>query len=266
MSEVPPVADTPQIEGKMFLFRKPELLTKESHGSLGVKRPDRPFAFCEGVRAVPLTISEIALAQKHYPIIFADEKNPMPMAVVGLIDDINLFVDDKGEWEQNCYIPGYIRRYPFALASDQNSDRMAIVVDVEYEGITKKPDAKFFNKDEPSDETKRVMEYCSNYERDRLTTQQFAKTLAEYDLLATQVAQFTPEGSDPQPFAQYIGVEEKRLTDMADEQFIELRKSNILPILYAQLMSMANWRTIMDRRVRRHDLKPDQILKPLTKQ
>ncbi|MCI5047819.1 MAG: SapC family protein [Aquisalinus sp.] len=266
MSEVPPVADTPQIEGKMFLFRKPELLTKEAHGSMGVKRPKRPFAFCEGVRAVPLTVTEIPMAQKHYPIIFADEKNPMPMAVVGLIDDINLFVDDKGEWEQNCYIPGYIRRYPFALASDQNSERMAIVVDVEYEGITKKPDAKFFENDEPSDETKRVMEYCSNYERDRINTQQFAQALAEHDLLATQVAQFTPDGGDPRPFAQYIGVEEKRLTQLTDDKYLELRKSNLLPLLYAQLMSMANWRTIMDRRIRRHGLDESDFLQPVTKQ
>ena len=61
MTDMPPVADAPQIEGKMFLFRKPELLTKEAHGDKGVARPDRPFAFCEAVRAVPITVSEIAM-------------------------------------------------------------------------------------------------------------------------------------------------------------------------------------------------------------
>ncbi len=266
MTEMPPVADAPQLEGTMYLFRKPELLTKEKHGELGVSRPKRPFAFCDSVRAIPITISEIALVQKHYPIIFADPQNPMPMAVVGLIDDVNLFVGEKdGEWEQNCYVPGYVRRYPFALAGDKESDKMAIVIDSEYEGLSKKADVKFFEGEDTTDETKRAMEYCSNYERDRLMTQQFAQALVQYDLVTSQVAQFTPEGGESQPFAQYSGIEEKRLTDLADDKFLELRKSNILPILYAQLMSMGNWRMIMDRRVRRFDLKADQVLQPVTK-
>ena len=265
MSETP-AAQIPQIEGQMFLFRKPELLNKEQHGKLGVSRPDRPFGFCDSVRAVPLTISEIAMAQKHYPIIFSNEKEPLPLAVVGLIDDVNLFVDEKGEWESNMYIPGYIRRYPFALAGDQSSDRMAIILDTEYEGLTDKPDVKFFDGDEPSEDTKKAMDYCSNYERDRIVTLQFGKQLAEYGLVSTQVAQFTPEGGEAQPFAQYVGVEEGKLTELADDKYLELRKSNILPILYAQLMSMGNWRTLMDRRVRRFNLDPAKVLEPMTKQ
>ncbi len=267
MSETPPMGQAPALEGKMYLFRKPELLTKEKHGNLGVSRPARPYAFCEAVRAVPITVSEIAMVQKHYPIIFADAQNPMPMAVVGLIDDINLFVGEDGEWEQNSYIPGYLRRYPFALANDQNSDRMAIVVDAEYEGISDSPEVKFFEDDDTSDETKRAMEYCSNYERDRVITQQFAQAIVAYDLLTPQVAQFTPDNAgEAQPFAQYVGVEESRLADLPDDKFLELRKANLLPVLYAQLMSMGNWRLIMDRRVRRFNLQPDQVLQPVTKQ
>jgi hypothetical protein len=265
MSETPPAA-APQLEGQMFLFRQPELLTKEQHAGKGVVRPARPFSFCETVKAIPLTISEIAMAQKHYPVIFADPKNPLPMAVVGLIDDVNLFVDDNGEWEQNIYIPGYIRRYPFALAGDKQSDRMAIIVDAAYEGISDSPEVKFFDGEEPSGDIKQAMEYCTNYERDRLVTVQFAEQLAKYDLVSSQVAQFTPEGGEAQPFAQYNGVEEQKLNEIADDKFLELRKSNILPVLHAQLMSMGNWRTLMDRRARRFNLQSDQILQPLPKQ
>lgn len=265
MSETPS-AQPPQLEGQMFLFRQPELLNKEQHGKLGVSRPKRPFSFCETVRAVPLTISEIAMAQKHYPIIFSGEKEPLPMAVVGLIDDVNLFIGDNGEWEKNVYIPGYIRRYPFALAGDQNSDRMAIILDAGYDGVTSKPDVKFFEGDEPSDDTKKAMEYCSQYERDRLMTLEFGKQLAPYNLVTTQVAQFTPEGGEAKPFAQYVGVEEAKLAEMAEDKYLELRKSNILPILYAQLMSMGNWRMLMDRRVQRFNIAPDKVLEPIQKQ
>jgi hypothetical protein len=76
------------------------------------------------------------------------------------------------------------------------------------------------------------------------------------------MAQYTPEGKDAQAFARYIGTEEKRLQELADDKYLELRKNNILPILYAQLMSMGNWRTLLDRRARRHGLTGDEVLKP----
>jgi hypothetical protein len=87
--------------------------------------------------------------------------------------------------------------------------------------------------------------------------------MPKYDLLSEQVAQFTPEGAtQPVPFAKYVGVEEQRLQNLPDDQFLALRKSNILPLLHAQLMSMGNWRMLMERRARRYDLSGEAVLKP----
>ncbi len=266
MSETPAAPSEVQLEGQMFLFRKPELLTKEKHSDLGISRPSRPYQFCADVRAVPVVLPELAAAQRHYPIIFSDAENPLPMAVVGLIDEVNLFVDDNGEWDRDVYIPGYIRRYPFALAGDRSSDRMAMIVDSEFDGISKDSETPFFNNGEPSDAMNSAMEFCRTYERDRMVTVEFAKKLAEFKLLDTQVAQYTPEGGEPQPFAQYTAIDEKRLNELSDEQFLELRKTNLLPVIYASMMSMGNWRNLMDRRVRRFNLSPDKVLQPMQKQ
>ncbi len=254
----------------MFLFSKPALLNKEQHGSLGVTRPDRPFGYADSVRAIPLTLSEVATAARFYPVIFSDTTNPMPLAVVGLIDDQNLFVDDDGNWDSVAYIPGYLRRYPFALANDKGSDpdnpRMAMIVDEGYDGVREGGDLPFFINGEPSDQMKQAMEYCQNYERDRMMTVQFGQQLPKYDVLTEQVAQFTPDGDDQsRPFAKYCGVEEKKLADLSDEKFLELRKSNLLPLLYAQLMSMGNWRALMERRARRFNLTGPAVLEPLKK-
>lgn len=268
MSDTPSAApQEPSLEGRMYLFRKAELLNKEKHAGLGISKPERPFQFCEAARAIPLTVGEISAAQKHYPIIFADETNPLPMAVVGIIDDVNLFIDEKGEWEQNVYVPGYVRRYPFALASDQQSSRMAMIVDAEYEGINNSPDIPFFEGAELSQWTQQAMDFCTNYERDRQITVNFAQELAKFNIITNQMAQFTPDGTDqPQPFAQYFGVDESKLAELSEEQFLSLRKSNILPVLYAQLMSMGNWRTLMDRRARRFNLNREELLKPINRQ
>ena len=120
----------PQLTGNMFLFERPELLTKEQHGNLGMTPPEKPFSFCSKVRAIPLTVSEIPSAMKNYPVVFASLEDPTPLAVVGLVDEANLFVGEDGKWQDMAYLPGYIRRYPFALANEAEGDRLATVIDL----------------------------------------------------------------------------------------------------------------------------------------
>ena len=267
MSQTNPSAAA-SLEGSMFLFRSPALLNIEHHEKLGITPPKRPFQFAQSIRAVPITVSEVAQASKHFPIIFADTANPLPLAVVGIIDDENLFVDENGTWEAPAYIPGYLRRYPFALAGERTGNgeegsRMALIVDTAYEGINDNPATPFFKDGKPSEATQLAMQYCQSYEQDRAMTMRFAAELANYELLAEQVAQFTPEGAtEPKPFAKYNGVDEKKFSDLSDEKFLGLRKSNILPIIYAQLMSMGNWRGLMERRARRHKLTGAAVLEP----
>ena len=80
------------LDGRMLLYKQPELLNHQAHGSLGLRRPERPFEFARSARVLPLTLGEIPSAQKHYPVIFSDMDNPVPLAVVGTDEDVNLFV------------------------------------------------------------------------------------------------------------------------------------------------------------------------------
>ena len=64
--------------GTMLFYKQPELLNHQAHGSLGLRRPERPFEFARRVRVLPLTLGELPSAQKHYPVIFADLDNPVP--------------------------------------------------------------------------------------------------------------------------------------------------------------------------------------------
>jgi hypothetical protein len=42
--------------------------------------------------------------------------NPVPLALMGLNEGVNVFVDDEGKLLGETYVPAYIRRYPFMLA------------------------------------------------------------------------------------------------------------------------------------------------------
>lgn len=261
MSQTP---GAPQITGKLFLFERPELLNKEQHGNLGVSAPANPCAFCANVAAVPLTASEIPAAVKDYPVVFLSEEEPIPLAVVGLIDQTNLFVDESGQWASDTYIPGYIRRYPFAIANETDGERLAIVLDTAYNGIVPGGDTPLFENGEPTQATQQAIEFCKAYEQDRRMTEQFMQLVKDSGLVRGQAAQYTPKGETSQkPFAQYFGIDEKGMNELSDVKFLELRKSNILPFLYAQLMSLGNWRNLLMRRAKRFNLTEDQVFEQI---
>lgn len=254
----------PQITGQMFLYERPELLMKEQHGGLALKASAQPFAFAAKARAIPVTLSEVPAAMKDYPLIFMSKEQPQLLAVTGLYDDVNLFVDEQGQWEAMRYIPGYVRRYPFGLAAENDSDRMAIVIDRAFDGLSASGDTPLFKDGEPAEQTQAAIEFCKNYERDRQVTEQFSKMLSELEIVQPQTGQYTPQGSKEQvSFAQYFGIDEARLTGLSDEKALELRKNGMLPLVYAILMSMGNWRMLLQRRSRRFNLTEADIFKPV---
>ncbi|WDI33217.1 SapC family protein [Hyphococcus flavus] len=262
MSEAQPV---PQVTGRMFLYEKPELLTKEEHGELKVKQSDSPFAFAAKARAIPITYSEIPSAMKNFPLIFMSKEQPQMLAVTGLYDDINLFVGDDGKWEDHTYVPGYIRRYPFGLANESEGDRLAVIIDRAFDGFATNGDgAPLFKDGELTEETARLVEFCKGYEQDRSLTEQFVRVLQDNELIQAQTAQYTPIGSsDAVDFASYFSIDEKRLNELPDEKLLEIRKSGMLPLVYGMLMSMGNWRLLLQRRAKRFDLQDGAIFKPL---
>ena len=163
--------------GQKLFYRQPELLNHEAHGALGLRRPDRPFEFARKSRALPLTLNEIPSAQKHFPVVFSDLDDPVPLAVVGTLDDVNLFVDDQGQWEHETYIPAYVRCYPFALAARSN-DEFAVVIDRAAESISDNPEQPFFGADKKvTGETQALIDFCGSYDAETRRTVQFGQRL-----------------------------------------------------------------------------------------
>ena len=132
--------------GTMYLYKQPEYLNREDPGNLGWRTPEKPFGFAAAINSVPVVASEISSAQKNYPVVFSGMENPVPIAVVSLLQDRNMFVRDDGQWEPGAYVPSYLRRHPFATAVGEN-DEFAIVIDRASEAITEDPETPFFNVD-----------------------------------------------------------------------------------------------------------------------
>lgn len=74
--------------------------------------------FCRTANTLALSAAEFVAAARDYPIAFAsgDGQSFAPVALLGLAEKQNLFIDSKGAWISGHYVPAFIRRYPFCLA------------------------------------------------------------------------------------------------------------------------------------------------------
>ncbi len=235
-----------QMTGNVLYYKNPEPLTPEHHGSLGVKRVDHPYAFVSQSHIVPLTVTEFAPCSLSYPIVFIGNETKSPLAVMGLRQGENLFIDEKGDFRPEAYVPAFVRRYPFVYANEQNSDRLILCVDRGAEFVGEQYDVPFFNDGKPSDYTQQAMQFCNEFETERQRTVSFMNLLEENDLLDQREATFTPRNPDgsagaPQKIADYWAVSEEKLNKLSQKKYIELRDNGALGQIYAHMTSLLGW-------------------------
>ena len=234
-----------EITGTVLFYGRPEPLSPELHGKLGVKRLDAPFKFAKAGHAIPLTVGEFPLAAVTGPIIFVgDEK--LPLAGMGLNAGENMFVQDNGLFEPGIYIPAYVRRYPFVFANDTTGQQMVLCIDRKAEFIVEGGDMPFFEGKDPSEYTKNCIEFCNNFEIERQRTMSFVQLLKDNDLFESKTATFTPTNPDgtagePQKIADYFGISEDKLNALPQAKIIELRDNGALAQIYAHLLSLVGW-------------------------
>lgn len=237
-------ADT-GITGNAPLYKTPEPLNPQAHGKLGVKTLAAPFAFASANHFVPLIAPEFPAAATSFPIIFAgDEKTPL--AVLGLNPGDNLFFNKDGTVRPDMYLPAYIRRYPFVVATDDAAQRAVVCIDTSAEMVTEDGDMRLFENGELTEYGKNCVDYCQRFEDDRVRSEAFVKKAKELDLFVMKKATFTPRNEDgsagePVTISEYFAIDETRVHALSGAQLVELRDQAFLAWIYAHLVSLWHW-------------------------
>ncbi|MDB5453943.1 MAG: peptidase [Caulobacteraceae bacterium] len=234
------------LSGSAPLYVNPQPLNIEQHGKLGLKQMDLPFGFVAKQHFVPLLAGEFAAAALSYPIIFAGPEN-MPLAVMGINVGENLFFDADGSVRPDAYLPAYVRRYPFTVASDEALGRMIVCIDVGSQLIGENAQFPLFDdKGAPTDYTQRCIDFCQQFDVERKRTEEFVKVLRDHQLIESRVQTHTPTNPDgsqgaPVQIAEYGAVNEQKLIDLPDDKFLELKRSGAVGLIYAHLISLGGW-------------------------
>jgi len=258
MIEARTVSAKASFEGRMFLYEQPELLTKEDHGGLGLAPVARPYDFVRAVRAVPLVALEFRPAQRDYPVVFSDTEIPSPLAVLGVMDDVNLFVDENGNWIRPHYIPSYLRCHPIALAQAPN-EQTVVLIDRAAATISEQPEEPFFEDASVTDRIRARIEFCARYNQERQRTVRFCTRLKELGLFAGQRVMLQPPGGEKQSAGTYVAIDVEKVGKLDNDTLRELHDDGSLAAIYAHVFSLENWSRLLDLRMERLVAKAAEI-------
>ena len=200
--------------------------------------------------AVPLTADEFTLAQRHFPIVFSAGDRPVPLALFGLNEGVNVYVDDKGAISNEIYIPAYVRRYPYMLAKlDAKSETMSLCFDPASGllGDFKKGD-KLFEDGKPSEYTNGVMQFCERFEEAGVRTQAFMDELKKHDLLMDGEVSISQEGQEqPYVYRGFQMVNMEKFREVRGDVLRTWNQNGLLTLLFAHILSLDLLRVIFAR-------------------
>lgn len=227
-----------------LFYNQPTPLDAKQHARLGLKK-NFGLDFTKNVNAVPVNMIEMPQICHFYPIAFSPDGNATPVALLGLRDSENLFVNAQGEWLDDSYIPAYIRRYPFIFSEVPGNDQLTLCVDMQPALVDEASDQKFFDADgKPSRLAQNALEFCKSYHAAAQQTLAFSKALADSGLLVDRQAEINVGDGQRINFSGFRIVDEQKLSEMSDKDFLEWRRRGWLPFLYAHLFSGAQWQRL----------------------
>ncbi|HEX7783067.1 MAG TPA: SapC family protein [Sphingobium sp.] len=236
-------------------------LNSQDHADYRTRAADSaPFLATQ--HAVPLTVDEFVVAQRFLPIIFSSGPDPVPLALMGLNEGVNIFLEDDGRLKGRAYVPAYVRRYPWLLAKLRpDSDEMSLCFDPTSELIGAYPDGDPLIEDgQPSEITKNILSFCEEFEQAAQRTGQFVKDLKDLDLLMDgEVSIQTPDREQPFVYRGFQMVNEEKLRDMRGDQLRKIMQNGMLPLLHAHLFSLQLMRELFQQQIEQGKM-PDVTL------
>lgn len=235
------MASAPNANNLPLFYKDLMPLNSRDHANYKSRSTDQA-TWLVGAHAVPLTAEEFIHAGRHFPIVFASSDQPVPLALMGLNEGVNLFVDDEGKLtDPNVYIPAYARRYPFMLAKLQaDSEELSLCFDPTSDLIGDFEEGNaLFEGDAPTEVTKGMLEFSKNFEEAGVRTQQFVEELNKHDLLMDGEVSIQQAGFE-QPFI-YRGfrmIDQEKLRELRGDVLRTMNQNGMLALIFAHLFSL----------------------------
>ncbi len=217
-------------------------LNHEAHKNLRV-RNHTDFAHVKDQHLAPMALHEFVKAASSLPVVFIkpqDDGKFHAVAMMGLTPGENLVIK-KGSWD-GIYVPASVIIYPFSLARAPREDNETFVMTIdENSPLVSKDDGSALFDDEGN--ATEFLENCKKTVTAHFDHIQMSKQfidLLDTKGLITEQGLTVNYGEDQENvnIRGIYAIDEKKLDDLPAEDFEELRKLGLLPVIYAQLASL----------------------------
>ncbi|GLQ47049.1 peptidase [Dyella lipolytica] len=229
---------------EVLFYERPVPLNRTAHKDLRIKGLQN-LKFAHNVHSVPLTCSEFPVTARDIPILFAgnDMASAGPMALLGLRQNENLFVDMKGQWAPGVYIPAFVRRYPFVLAEKPvgtEGDDFTVFLDEAYEGFNDKEGERLFKEDGTETEIlTNAVNFLGEFQQHVARTKQLMEDLRKHDLLEPRNIRLERNGNVLNLNGLFV-VSEEKLRKIDAETAHRFLNDGTMGWIFAHLLSLAN--------------------------
>jgi hypothetical protein len=229
------------------MYKRLAALAKPRHSNLGVA-PLTNYSFARATLSVPVVLSEIADIAREYPIVFPTQ-GTMPVALMGVEAGSNAYVGPEGEWRAT-YVPAYLRVYPFAAVrvpaspEDEAAEPRIVVAIDEASALVQEGegDAIFDDEGQLAGQAAASVTLLKRLRAASLRTEAMVQAIDTAGLFIEQPIRIRAEGRQDSAITGIRVLNEGALNALSPKKFEALRKAGALPLIYAALLSWANFR------------------------
>jgi hypothetical protein len=228
-----------------MFFRAIVPLDPRQHGKLRIQR-GRDYGFARETNAVPIALHEAAAAAADYPIVFGAKGRATMVAIVGYRDNENLFLERDGSWRSGCYVPAYIRNYPFAFIEAPNN-QLVLGIDPQAPMLGATAGEPLFNNSlQATQPLTQAVDLCKSLFQSLKMTGELIDALEERDLLIEHSALIEFRAGGSARLAGFRVIDPKRFDALDDAVILDWRRRGWLPAVYAHFIASGRWGRIVD--------------------
>ena len=185
------------------------------------------LSFLESQPVISIFSSEVSLAALDLPLAFSPTENSVCLvAILSLENDSNAQIDPRGNW-MGGYMPVNIRNYPFSTAFRGNQGTILVEQDSEWLS-TEQGDPLFDSQGNPTELLSSYVQSLKKAAPAPALEQKMLKLIQDYELLETWTE--VPR--------KLYRINLQALNNLSEQAFLQLRKNDALPVIYAHLFSL----------------------------
>ena len=197
----------------------------------------------------PIVTKDFFTLATEFPLVFVTRDKPggfVPVAIMGLRNGENLYCQQDNNWNA-MVVPVSFSNPPFSIArADQEGDQLVVLIDEDSPLLSETEGNAIFKEDGTrTDYMENRIESLVDVTQQAVQTQKICKLFSDKNLLITHKIQLQHRPDAPRYNIDGIYIiDEKALNELPDEEFLEIRKQGLLPLIYAHLTSLQQLRRI----------------------